>query len=145
MNWRKLDELWRNYADSNKLKIEVNDRQLFGGVTTTYLITSSEFKLKGILQRNVSPLTNSKNFTQLIIESEKWKNDLDLIDKRILGISINSKNDSELIQLIKSFNAKRLKIRGKELILEFNYIFSDSKQFELIDQMKIKLMAAASC
>ncbi len=151
MNLNQVDKIWRDFAEQNKLQLEVIDKNYFHGIKTQYFITvsssSPKIVLQGLLNKNGQGYNLYK--TKISITNKGTDNYAfnEVVDKRLFGLFKNSYKDlkqKEFLSLLRKYGAKKLRIENNEKVLEFEYIFNSQKDFKKIKNIIDDIIKASA-
>lgn len=143
MNWKKIDESWELFASQNNVSLVKSDENLFHGVLTKYELSfpgsDQEVSLQGKMWKDFSGVP--RNQTSLRIKNVDLAFDK-ISDRRlfwIFKINYADKTKSELLGLLRKYEAKELKKTDDGLSIRFDFIFEDLSHFgmalDLIDKI----------
>ncbi len=137
MNWKKIDECWKAYAIKNNLGLQVDERNFFYGVHTEYKLTLNQEDFSITLLGDMKKSTQGINYfwTKLSINNLSNNNLAfrEIKDFRFLYLFKNNYKDpikSDLLQLIRNHNAKKLKRKINGFEVKFNYLFDSPHDFK---------------
>jgi hypothetical protein len=151
MNWKTIDESWKEFANDNDLTLEQSENNFFYGVRTEYKLSIQNNDQKITLIGDLKKITYwcNRYRTKLFIHNLS-SNSLtfnEVVDKRIFGLFKNSYKDghkSDLLGLIRKFGAEKLINKHGELEAQFDYVFGKHTDFQNSLQLANKLIECAS-
>jgi hypothetical protein len=150
MNWKTIDESWKEFANDNDLTLEQSEDNFFYGVRTKYKLSIQNNDQKITLIGDLKKITSGCNRyrTKLFIKNLP-NNSLafnEVVDKRIFGLFKNNYKDghkSDFLSLIRKFGAKKLINKHGEFEAQFDYVFAKHTDFQNSLQLANKLIERA--
>jgi hypothetical protein len=154
MNWRKIDEAWRKFAESHSRELNLSDKPYLGGTRTSYLIKFTDeigtTVYSGLINKstsgyilykmNVETITNDvTRFQEKVV---KRKNRL----AWIFGSSSSSKDilTQTIEQSLNHINAVKVITSPKMLRIEFDTMPTNERDLEIIEKKRVELVRRAS-
>jgi len=151
MNLNQVDKIWKDFAEQNKLQLEVIDKNYFHGIKTQYFITlsssSPRIVLQGLLNKNGQGYNLYKTKISITDKTADNYSFNEVVDKRQFGLFKNNYKDQkkrDFLLLLRKYGAKRLKIENNEITLEFEYIFNSKKDFHKINNIIDDIIKASA-
>ena len=142
MNLNQVDKIWREFAERNKLRIEVVDQNYFHGNKTQYNITinpnNPKIILVGLLNKNAQGYNLYKTRIKIKNKTSDSYSTMEIVDKRYFGFFKNHYKDQskgKYLSVLRKFGAKKLRIENAEINIEFEHIFSSENDFKKINRI----------
>jgi len=142
INLNQVDKIWREFAEKNKLQIEVVDKNYFHGIKTKYTITinpdNPKIVLEGLLNKNAQGYNLFKTKIKITEKTSDSYLFNEIVDKRRFGLFKNHYKDlrkKEYLSVLRKYGVKRLRFEKTDKILEFEYIFNSENDFKKINRI----------
>ncbi|GEM_PF-4945185 len=151
MNLNQVDKIWREFAEKNKLQIEVVDQNYFHGIKTQYAIIinpdNPKIILEGLLNKNAQGYNLYKTKIKIQNKTSDSYSSMEIVDKRHFGFLKNHYKDQrkgKYLSMLRKFGAKKLKFENAEINIEFEYIFSSENDFKKINRIINDIIKASA-
>ncbi len=150
MNWRRIDECWKNFADSQGSKIDILEHRFVYGTRTTYKLILNSSQIEIVFIGDIKKSTSGYNHyrTDIIIspiDLARFKFE-EVKDRRVLGLFKRDYQNSEqsyLLKELRAYNGKWLRLKNSRLEIRFDWTFDQTSDFLKTLELADKIITAA--
>ena len=154
MNWRKIDEAWRNFAAHHNLELKFDEKHYLAGVRVNYLVeftdNTGSTVYSGLINKSTSGYSLYKASVTTKITDNIQLEEIEVRRRNRLAKLFKSLNsstlpfDKQIEECLKRVNATKIVMQQGLLTMDFDSVPTNIEGLNLIEKTRGELIRKAS-